>query len=78
MADREKVIKEWENVLSGDPSDTTWNLIDDTIELLKEQEAVTPDYEPTTLSWSCGKCGQSFDRCKYKYCPVCGKAVKWE
>ena len=49
----------------------------DAVELLKEQEPVSPDYEPTTLSWSCGNCGQSFDRCKYKYCPICGRKVEW-
>jgi len=38
--DREKVIKEWETVLSRDPLDAPWDLIDDTLALLKEQEAV--------------------------------------
>lgn len=37
MVDREKVIKAWENVLSRDPLDVPWDLIDDTLELLKEQ-----------------------------------------
>ena len=37
--DREKVIKEWEAVLSRDPLDAPWDLIDDTLALLKEQEA---------------------------------------
>lgn len=54
------------------------HIMHDALELLKEQYAVRPDYEPTTLSWSCGNCGQPFDRCKYKYCPNCGRAVKWE
>ena len=36
--DREKVIKEWESVLSRDPLDAPWDLIDETLALLKEQE----------------------------------------
>ena len=40
MPDREKVIKEWEAVLSRDPLDAPWDLIDDTLALLKEQELV--------------------------------------
>ena len=40
MPDREKVIKAWEEVLSRDPLDVAWDLIDDTITLLKEQEPV--------------------------------------
>jgi len=58
--------------------DCTDELKNDILVLLKEQYAVRPDYEPTTLSWSCGNCGQPFDRCKYKYCPNCGQAVKWD
>jgi hypothetical protein len=38
MAELEKVIKEWESVLSRDPLDAPWDLIDDTLALLKEQE----------------------------------------
>lgn len=36
--DREKIIKEWETVLSRDPLDAPWDLIDETLTLLKEQE----------------------------------------
>ena len=36
--DREKIIKEWEAVLNRDPLDAPWDLIDDTLTLLKEQE----------------------------------------
>ena len=35
--DREKVIKEWESVLSRDPLDAPWDLIDETLALLKKQ-----------------------------------------
>ena len=39
MSKLEKVIKEWETVLSRDPLDAPWDLIDDTLALLKVQEA---------------------------------------
>ena len=38
MIDRERVIKDWEAVLSRDPLDASYDLIDETLELLKEQE----------------------------------------
>ena len=38
MTELEKVIKEWEAVLSRDPLDAPWDLIDETLALLKEQE----------------------------------------
>ena len=84
--DKEKVIKGWEAVLSRDPLDAPWDLIDDTVTLLKEQEAV----EPKTGHWIvlefcanegiyCSECHMKiFDRTtkpKQKlsqYCPHCG------
>ena len=38
MTDREKVIKAWEAVLNRDPLDAPWDLIDDTLTLLKKHE----------------------------------------
>lgn len=38
MSKLDKVIKEWEAVLSRDPLDAPWDLIDDTLTLLKEQK----------------------------------------
>ena len=38
MPDREKVIKELEAVLSRDPLDAPWDLIDETLELLKDDD----------------------------------------
>ena len=38
MPDREKVIDEWETILNRDPLDAPWDLIDDTLALLEEQE----------------------------------------
>ena len=57
--------------------------IDETIALLKEQEAVEPEKEndgnpePWTAWWYvCGDCGQPIDRMD-RYCRRCGKQVKW-
>ena len=53
-------------------------------EILKEQEPVEPDGE------NCGECGYTLHRINYdgpdkelrhewfRFCPVCGKAVKWD
>lgn len=38
MTDKEKIIKGWETVLSRDPLDAPWDLIDETLALLKEQD----------------------------------------
>ena len=78
MTDREKIIKGWETVLSRDPLDAPWDLIDDTLALLKEQEAVEPKHNPLSpTDWFCGKCGMCISRF-HDYCPSCGRAVKWE
>ena len=74
MPDRERVIEEWEAVLSRDPLDAPWDLIDDTLALLKEQEAVKP-------TWSrgkpfCGACGLRIHG--GKFCSECGKPILWE
>lgn len=81
----EKVIKEWESVLSRDPLDVPWDLIDDTLTLLKAQKAV----EPKTGHWIwlqycanegvyCSECHtKMFDRYPMKkklsqFCGHCG------
>ena len=43
MAELDKVIKEWEAVLSRDPLDAPWDLIDDTLALLRAQRKVIHD-----------------------------------
>lgn len=61
----------------------------DALELLKEQEPGTPDcvdvctgFDGTiTRQYFCGACGHEImknDRWQTKYCPNCGKAVKWD
>lgn len=48
------------------------------VSLLKEQEAVSPRYTPRDIySYECGICREPFDRTA-KYCPGCGRPVKWD
>ena len=62
MADREKVIKEWESVLTHDPLDAPWDLIDDTLALLKKQEAewVEDKQGDVCRLIKCSNCGLTF------------------
>ena len=91
MDKREKVIKAWENVLSSDPSDATWGLIDDTLALLKEQEPIAPVMVSHSrgFAYNCGACGTEiavirdtvsagWAKENVRYCQKCGRAVKWE
>lgn len=58
----------------------------DAIELLEKQGPVEPKLVGENI-WTCGECGallgwEEFSQCgleliKYKYCPECGKPVKW-
>ena len=53
----------------------------DTCELLKEQEAVEPEFDSLDGSvgrWRCGSCHISLGAVRPPYCWHCGKAVKWE
>lgn len=86
MTDREKIIKEWEAVLSRDPLDAPWDLIDDTLTLLKDQETVFEadgdgyaDGELVFDEWYCHACGYHFpddDMPRAKYCPECGRKFR--
>jgi hypothetical protein len=62
----------------------------DALELLKDQEAVKP-IKPICQgddSYLCDNCGEivgweemaccGIDQVKFKYCPGCGRAVKWD
>ena len=91
MNEREKVIKELESLrdicnaksnMAIGKGKIAWagyaNTADDAIDLLKEQEAVKPRYEDYfgNRVARCGNCNGYIVR--YKYCPGCGKQVKWE
>lgn len=50
-------------------------MLRDALALLKAQEAVEPTWRQGIPF--CGKCGRQFGR-GFKYCPDCGRAVKWD
>lgn len=99
MPDRERVVKAWEifrdsnpyEICSGrefrairEPEYCMGQMIEDTIALLKEQEAVEPKKESDGnpemwASWwyVCGNCGEGIDW-HDRYCWHCGRAVKWD
>lgn len=81
MPDLEKIIKDWESILSRDPLDIPWELIDDTLTLLKEQEktGTWKQIDDDTNIWSCSECDEPFILMdgtpienKYYYCQHCG------
>ena len=91
MVDREKVIKglsECITVLSTHVPERyigySVEACFDAIELLKDQEAVKPFIRIHDANISngtehvCGYCNGSFLHQHVKFCPWCGKAVKWD
>lgn len=93
MPDREKLIRAWEifresnpyEICNGrefrafaEPEYCMGEMIEDTIALLKEQEAVEPNPVHNSFRWfACGKCDCSIT-IEDRFCPRCGQAVKWE
>jgi len=53
-------------------------VLTDALALLKEQEAVEPKPVHNSFRWfACGKCDCSITR-EDRFCPRCGRSVKWE
>lgn len=92
MSDREKVIKELERlsewffhqyqvVYDGDAPNyyDAYKTVDEAIALLKEQEAVKPRFVDGNRNHfvKCGNCNLDLMH-GMKFCPNCGKAVKWD
>ena len=83
MTERETVIKKLQEAL--DDAENNGNIyaqirrpvVFNTLVLLKEQEPVKPTYEDFfgNRVARCGNCNGYIVR--YKYCPGCGKKVKW-
>ena len=88
LPDREKVIRGLEccnapNRHEGCPYDgaahyniCTHHLLTDAIALLREMEPVEPIKIRAGL-YRCGICKMFLYVPPYKYCPSCGRAVKW-
>ena len=65
----------------------TTDIMQEILEMLKEQEPVKP-VDQGDDSYVCDNCGEivgweemaccGIDQVKFKYCPMCGKAVKWD
>ncbi len=87
MPDREKVIRAIEIHLGSSVSNRCegcaykndggcmTQVMADALTFLLEQEPVEPTWRQGLVF--CGKCGRQFGR-GFKYCPDCGRAVKWD
>ena len=79
MPDREKVTNLIRELQRYEPQCTDYfkDVIDAVIELLKEQEAVSLNIKTNVngIYYACGNCGEMMFG--YKYCPTCGRRVKW-
>ena len=96
MAELEKVIKGIECHRSGicdndktlcpywnEESDCSKKMLADTLELLKKQTPIEPEYfmDGHVKRCRCKKCGKhimSVGKYRDNYCAKCGQAVKWE
>ena len=75
MPDREKVIKEFEEICGYTMRPHEFRVLNDVLTLLKEQEAVTV-HDPGAY---CPKCGWMLYPEDHPHnCGNCGQAVKWE
>ena len=74
----EKIIKEWEAVLSRDPLDAPWDLIDETLALLKEQqqriEALEIDIDILVKDINTKNCNTCKRECEHR--PRLGETVR--
>lgn len=80
IPDRENVIKAWEDVLSRDPLDAPWDLIDDTLALLKAQEPVKPEIGKNGCGsywYICPECRLPIAH-KDMFCRHCGRRLSWD
>ena len=90
MAELEKVIKQISaeiklaEYVNKDYQTIDLQLLKDVLELLKEQEEVEPKktaYQRVdhklAFRYRCGLCDQSIFN-SFKFCPFCGRKVKWE
>ena len=81
--DKETVIKgceNWVNNHKGENFLLTYSSVVELLAVLKEQNAVEPiimDHIVFGTSRQCSKCNQYLFPAG-KYCPHCGKVVKWE
>lgn len=90
MTNREKIIQ-WLTICSSgckencpyeysgliDKNECKTDLMRDALELLKEQEPVKAVRRVEETEWNvCGNCSSHIIS-KWKWCPYCGRTVKW-
>lgn len=81
IADRERA---WMEEIGLPDASSIGAFLRDVAEMLREQEPVKPKRVlGAPLDWyQCGVCGADMldtgDEYRPKYCPQCGKAVKWD
>lgn len=73
--DNLKWLKGYDNTVIG--GKTVGEILDEINDLLKEQEPIKPVRNLGITR--CGNCNYEIDRYDgVKYCPNCGRAVKWD
>ena len=87
MIDREKIIKEFEKICEYTLRPHEFQVLNDVLALLKEQESKPIRYKENWMTGlpvaHCPKCGKALyqvlpaDEDETKFCPWCGQAVKW-
>lgn len=84
MSDREMVMQHFQDAIEASGNNNKWrfvrlDIIEKALALLKEQEPVKPIWINTNYEQSCkcGNCGGLVNT-HFKYCPRCGRLVKWE
>ena len=86
MADRENIINHFRDAIEASGNNNKWrfvrvDVIEDAVELLKEQEPVEPKWASGIKGSGdalCGSCWAWLFDHSWAYCPRCGKAVKWD
>ena len=84
MPDREKILHELDHqVADADWCDNDWKdnvpiwMLRGALAMLREQEPIPPDTVGAPW-WRCGNCGGDIVTEQFRFCPWCGKAVKWD
>lgn len=62
------------------------NSADDALSLLKAQEPIEPKVTKRKTGFGnvlscwfdCGNCNKPIEHLKYRFCPYCGKGIKWD
>lgn len=62
----------------GDGCCNEQSLKRDALALLKEDEPLKPKLSESGLLYRCRACGRPLTKYLDKFCPKCGRAVKWE